>query len=241
MNFLYFQISIESPNREERQAAVRRYLRNFEALSEEEEIMLEIFENLINNEQSSFARHRIIEETHIIQTRFDSILIGMKPDFTVRTTNPNKHVELLIGEVKPPNTRDALVNEDLVCLGKMLKCSLDKAIEDGVDDPVICGLQVIGFLGRAYTIDLRFDRIYRMILIGEFELPRCFTSWGTVLQCYQVLNKIRTIVNDAAIQYQSSVKMNIKQKESKQKEMIKPMFLDPMKISILGDITNLAK
>ncbi|KAF0433663.1 hypothetical protein F8M41_005012 [Gigaspora margarita] len=138
----------------------------------------------------------------------------MKSNFTVRTTNPNKHVELLIGEVKPPNTRDVLVYEDLVCLGKMLKCSLDKAIEDG---------------------DLSD------VLISEFELPRCFTSWGTVLQCYQVLNKIRTIVNDAAIRYQSSIRINIKLTESNQKEMIKSLFLNPMKVSILGDITNLAK
>ncbi|CAG8856481.1 7044_t:CDS:2, partial [Gigaspora margarita] len=109
--------------------------------------------------------NKVLESYSITQKRFDPILIGMKPDFTVRTTNPNKHVELLIGEVKPPNTRDALVYEDLVCLGKMLKCSLDKAIEDRVDDPVICGLQVIEFLGRAYTMDLRFDGIYQMILI----------------------------------------------------------------------------
>ncbi|CAG8770331.1 29253_t:CDS:2, partial [Racocetra persica] len=60
------------------------------------------------------------ESSALSQRRLDPILMGMKPDFTVRTANPNKHVELLIGEVKSPNTRDALVSEDLVCLGKMM-------------------------------------------------------------------------------------------------------------------------
>ncbi|CAG8629107.1 1381_t:CDS:2, partial [Acaulospora colombiana] len=40
------------------------------------------------------------------------------------------------------------------------------------------------------VMDLRFEGIYRMILIGEFGLPRGSTSWGTVLQCYQVMNTI---------------------------------------------------
>lgn len=78
--------------------------------------------------------------------RFDPVLSGSgtKPDFTVRTTNLRKHVELLVCEIKPPKRRDVQVKEDLVYLGKTMKNALDKSIDDGVDDLVICGLQVDG-------------------------------------------------------------------------------------------------
>ncbi|KAF0489653.1 hypothetical protein F8M41_022017 [Gigaspora margarita] len=126
----------------------------------------------------------------------------------------------------------ALVSGDLVSLGKIMKCALDKSIEDGVDDVVICGLQIIGFLGMGYVMDLRYDGIYRMILIGGFELPKSSTSWGTVLKCYQVLNTIRVIVNNGATRYQSAIRKNSKQTESDNMKMVKPMFHCPSKIPI---------
>jgi hypothetical protein len=42
------------------------------------------------------------ESSAIAKKSFDPVLLGMKPDFMVKTTNPSKHVELLIGEIKPP-------------------------------------------------------------------------------------------------------------------------------------------
>jgi hypothetical protein len=156
----------------------------------------------------------------------------MKPDFTITTTNPKQHVELLIGEIKPPKTRNALVSEDLVSLGKMMRCALDKSIKDNVYDLIICGLQVIGFLGRAYVMDLQFDGIYRMFLIGEFELPKNYTSWGTVLQCYQIMNTIRVIVNNGAAQYQSVIRMPNNQTKPEKIKMTEPMFHSPMKVPI---------
>jgi len=169
------------------------------------------------------------ESSAIAHKRFDPILQGTKPDFTVMTTHPRKYVELFIVEIKPNKTSNALVSEDLVSLGKTMKCAIDKSIKDGADDLVICGMQIIGFLGRAYVMDLRSEGVYRMILIGEFELPRGSTSWGTVLQCYQVLNIIRVIVNNGATSYQTAIRMN---KQSKSKMMIKPMFHSPMKVQI---------
>ena len=46
--------------------------------------------------------------------------------------------------VKPENTSEKLISEDLVSLGKTMKNSLDKSISDGSNNLVICGLQVIG-------------------------------------------------------------------------------------------------
>ncbi|CAB5202857.1 unnamed protein product [Rhizophagus irregularis] len=254
------KIPCEEPNQTERQKLARRYLRNFEVITEEEEIIIEMFRELVDNEQSSFTRNYIVEDTHTIRNitpiilkpffknnkritfegankmsessaiakrRFDPERLGTKPDFTVMTTNPQKHVELFIVEIKPNKTNNALVSEDLVSLGKTMKCAIDKSIKNGADDLVICGMQVIGFLGRAYAMDLRFEGIYRMILIGEFELPRGSTSWGTALQCYQVLNTIRVIVNKGATSYQTAIRMN---KKSKSRMMIKPMFHSPTKV-----------
>ncbi|RIA91215.1 hypothetical protein C1645_128528 [Glomus cerebriforme] len=167
------------------------------------------------------------ESSAIAKRRFDPERLGTKPDFTVMTTNPQKHVELFVVEIKPNKTNNALVSEDLVSLGKTMKCAIDKSIKDGADDLVICGMQVIGYLGRAYVMDLRFEGIYRMILIGEFELPRGSTSWGTALQCYQVLNIIRVIVNNGATSYQTAIRKN---KQSKSSLMIKPMFHSPTKV-----------
>ncbi|CAG8702277.1 12387_t:CDS:2, partial [Dentiscutata erythropus] len=141
--------------------------------------------------------------------QFDPILSGSKPDFTIRTINPKKFVELMFAEIKPPNTRADLVNEDLVTLGKTMRASFDKSLEDGVD-LVICGLHVfgwyskansfhrnatftnfaftiLGYLGRCYIIDLRYDGLYRMILVGEFRFPEDPTTWGTLMSYFQVM------------------------------------------------------
>lgn len=55
--------------------------------------------------------------------------LGMKPDFTVMTMNPQKHVELFIIEIKPNKTNNALVLEDLVSLGKTMKCAIDNIMK----------------------------------------------------------------------------------------------------------------
>ncbi|RUS12567.1 hypothetical protein BC938DRAFT_478736, partial [Jimgerdemannia flammicorona] len=126
-----------------------------------------------------------------MKKRFDPALWGVKPDFIIRTAHDQKHIELLVGEVKPPNAKIGLVKQDLVSLGKVMKNAIDKSIEDGIPNLVICGLHIVGFLGRAYVMDLQFDGVYRMIMIGEFEFPQGATSLGTILGCYQVLRTIQ--------------------------------------------------
>jgi len=106
------------------------------------------------------------ESSASAKRRFDPVLLGTKPDFTVMTANPSKNIELFFVEIKPNKTSNALVSEDLISLGKTMKSAIDKSIKDGADDLVICGMQIIGFLGRAYVMDLQFEGVYRMILIG---------------------------------------------------------------------------
>ncbi|CAJ0842781.1 7514_t:CDS:2 [Entrophospora sp. SA101] len=131
------KITCEIQNRKEWQEAARCCLKDFDATTEEEKIFVEIFTDLAN---------KMSESSATTQRCFDPVLLGAKPDFVVKTTNPKTHIELLIGEIKPPAKEGALVSDDLISLGKTMKCALDKSIEDGVDDLVICGLQIIGTL-----------------------------------------------------------------------------------------------
>ncbi|RHZ56134.1 hypothetical protein Glove_406g14 [Diversispora epigaea] len=160
--------------------------------------------------------------------QFDPILSGSKPDFTIRTINSKKFVELMFAEIKPPNTRADLVNEDLVTLGKTMRASLDKSLEDGVD-LVICGLHVFGYFGRCYIIDLRYDGIYRMTLVGEFRFPEEPTTWGTLMGCFQVMATMRNLVNKGATKYQSTRKGS-KQEIPTNSKFKKSMFHFPMKV-----------
>ncbi|CAG8674827.1 4272_t:CDS:10 [Cetraspora pellucida] len=136
-----------------------------------------------------------------IKKQFDHILLGSKPDFTIRTTNLKKSIELMFAEIKPPNARSDLVNEDLVALGKMMRASLDKSLDDGVDI-VICGLHVIG---KCYVIDLLYDWIYHLILIGEFRFPEDST-WRILMNCFQVIVTIQDLVNRGATKYQNLIR-----------------------------------
>ncbi|CAB4409532.1 unnamed protein product [Rhizophagus irregularis] len=120
--------------------------------------------------------NKMSESSAIAKRCFDPERLGTKPDFTVMITNPQKHVELFIIEIKPNKMNNALILEDFVSFRKTMKYAIDKSIKDGADNLVICGMQVIKFLGRAYVMDLWFKEIYRMILIGEFELPKGSTS-----------------------------------------------------------------
>ncbi|CAG8707372.1 13656_t:CDS:10, partial [Funneliformis mosseae] len=58
-NSEYLQIPCEEQNQTERQKLARHYLRNFEVITEEEEIIIEMFRELVDNEQSSFTRNYV--------------------------------------------------------------------------------------------------------------------------------------------------------------------------------------
>ncbi|CAG8776274.1 24401_t:CDS:2, partial [Cetraspora pellucida] len=47
------------------------------------------------------------------------------------------------------------------------------------------------YIGRCYVIDLLYDGIYRLILIGEFRFPEDPTTWGTLMNCFQVMVTIQ--------------------------------------------------
>ncbi|CAG8464075.1 13919_t:CDS:10 [Gigaspora rosea] len=175
----------------------------FNADGEFEEIMHKIF-LIFDCYQNSFIVNNEIEDTHIqnyvnsvigpffpegkkttidwankisessaqMMKKFDPSLAGSKPDFTIRTTNPKKFVELI-----------------QVTLGKTIRASLDKSLEDGVDLIVNYMLLVS-------------EGVYQMILLGEFKFPKDPTTWGSLMSCFQILATIQDLVNKWAIKYQ---------------------------------------
>jgi len=75
---------------------------------------------------------------------FDPVLFGSKPDLLIKTSNPNNHAELLFAEVKPKKYTIKAIHEDLISLGKTMKSSIDKLVEEGFEDVCVYGLHVAG-------------------------------------------------------------------------------------------------
>ncbi|RUP47319.1 hypothetical protein BC936DRAFT_145863 [Jimgerdemannia flammicorona] len=129
--------------------------------------------------------------------KFDPSLQGRKPDFSVFTSVKSKKEFLFVAEIKSPKHRgrsDLL--DDKAKLGNEMKDSLDMMIDDGIenDDVIICGLLVQGFRYSVYTIDLKYDGVYRMALLGQFFLPRDNHDFWGLANAIQILMKAKIIV-----------------------------------------------
>ncbi|CAH1762459.1 8459_t:CDS:2 [Entrophospora sp. SA101] len=102
---------------------------------------------------------------------FDPVFFGSKPDFLIKTTNPNNYSELLFAEVKHRRSTIKAIHEDLISLGKTMKSSIDKLVEEGFEDMCVYGLHVADDICKCYIMNLNYDGIYRMFLLGKFEIP----------------------------------------------------------------------
>ncbi|CAG8696463.1 15708_t:CDS:2, partial [Acaulospora morrowiae] len=80
-----------------------------------------------------------------------------------------------------------------------------------------------------YIIDLRYDGLYRMILVGEFRFPEDPTTWGTLMNYFQVMATMQSLVNEGATKYQYARKGS-KQEDPANLKFKKSMFHFPMKV-----------
>jgi len=104
---------------------------------------------------------------------------------------------LLTVEVKSPrHHKNSVLDDDTVKIGNEMKDALDKMIDDGIEskDVTICGLLVQGFRCSMFIMDLRYDAIYRMVLLGCFYLPRDHYDFGVLLRAIEVLMQAQAIV-----------------------------------------------
>ncbi|CAB4439625.1 unnamed protein product [Rhizophagus irregularis] len=104
--------------------------------------------------------NKMSESLAIAKRHFNSKCLDMKPDFTVMTTNSQKHVELFIVEIKLNKTNNTLISEDLVSLRKTMKYTIDKSIKDGADD-----LIKVACLNHSKILRLVSPRFYYSFII----------------------------------------------------------------------------
>ncbi|CAG8688624.1 4033_t:CDS:2, partial [Funneliformis mosseae] len=103
---------------------------------------------------------------------------GRRADFSIYTQIQSNKYYLLVSEIKPARYMSSketnFVDFDLIKIGNEMKNMLDKCIKNGVKtkDLSICSILVEGFQCSVFVMDLKFDAIYRMILLGKFFLPQ---------------------------------------------------------------------
>ncbi|CAH1768910.1 2498_t:CDS:10, partial [Entrophospora sp. SA101] len=219
------KITCKQQNHLKLKKEVKTFLRQYTCKDELDESIIGVYENLINQFQTTFINEEKIEDTHvhkyvtpivdpffqegkisidwanrmsssstIAKRAFDPCLFGNKPDFVFKTTNQQKFIEVLIGEVKPPKSCKISIEADTVTIGKIMKSSLDLSIEYGIEDISVYGLQfagfyilnsqrtkiiplsdalnfILGYNGKFYGMDLNYDGVYRMMLLGQFQVP----------------------------------------------------------------------
>ncbi|CAI2192878.1 13904_t:CDS:2, partial [Funneliformis geosporum] len=129
--------------------------------------------------------------------KIDSDGEGHRPDFMFTIDlNGYTKFEIVFGLFKSPiKANSQLINVDLVDLGVLMKDSLDNIYNKGVElEMVVFGIHSFGYNIRIYAMDLSYDGIYRMFLLGEYELPRSNISLGLVeFVLYEIVNLKRLI------------------------------------------------
>ncbi|RUP45547.1 hypothetical protein BC936DRAFT_148032 [Jimgerdemannia flammicorona] len=180
------------------------------------------------------------------ETKIRSFALGQKPDFSVFTSAKNKKEFLFVTEVESPKHRgpEGLFNglfNDKAKLGNLMKDSLDKVIDDGVEnkDVVVCGLLKQGLRCSLYAIDLRYDGVYRMITLGRFFLPRDNHDFWIIVThtCEICVKSLRTSKFKAEVVSNEQVRVDIERREEgkssrtpPRKLMVRNSYHTPIKV-----------
>ncbi|KAI8381205.1 uncharacterized protein BYT42DRAFT_613006 [Radiomyces spectabilis] len=96
---------------------------------------------------------------------------SLKPDYVMYTEAGVTNFELLFIEIKNWPSKGIKEETDTIKLGKEMKLGIDKLVDEGVEDPMTVGMIVEGCHAKTYYMDLRFDGLYRMVEICQFDLP----------------------------------------------------------------------
>ncbi|CAG8674653.1 2211_t:CDS:2, partial [Acaulospora morrowiae] len=174
--------------------------------------------------------------------KFDPILQGRKADFSAYAQTKGNRYYLFVSEIKSAryisSKKINFVDCDLVKIGNEMKDMLDKCIEDGVKtkDLAVCSILVEGFQCSMFVMDLKFDAIYRMILLGKFFLPQNIHNLNVLSMAIEELMQIKNIIsNSAKLCFQCnkdpSITSTILTTPIRNK-MTRPSFHTPIKVPI---------
>ncbi|CAO3588625.1 unnamed protein product [Absidia cylindrospora] len=118
-----------------------------------------------------------IRSLHHYSEPVQPMTVALQPNYTV--------------EVKPPNkSSSSQLQSDLVKLGKEMKRMLDA----GIEKIMVCGMLVEGFPCTTYSMDLKFDGIYRMVQLARFHLLRDSSDILLAPRIIENLLQVKTIL-----------------------------------------------
>ncbi|KAF0431149.1 hypothetical protein F8M41_005444 [Gigaspora margarita] len=181
----------------------------------------------------------ILEASKHRKHKFDPSLQGRKADFSIYVPVRGKKFYLFTSEIKSADymlsSKSKITPEycDLVKLGNDI---IDKCIDDGVNesDPLSGPSGRLSMLCTVYAMDLKYEAIYRMILLGKFYLPRDNSDLGVLPTSIERLMQIKTIMACSA-EIVKKKNQNLSDNKIIQDsliEMTRPSFHTPMKVPI---------
>ncbi|CAG8444751.1 8696_t:CDS:10 [Funneliformis caledonium] len=124
---------------------------------------------------------------------------GHKPDFTITVNKISGKFEVVFGLFKSPyKSSSHFANVDLVDLGVLMKDSLDNMYKEKCLelDMAVFGIHAFGYNVRIYAMDLSYDAVYRMYLIGEFEMPKSNISLCLVENALHEVENLKNFVEE---------------------------------------------
>ncbi|CAG8598830.1 4188_t:CDS:10, partial [Funneliformis mosseae] len=124
---------------------------------------------------------------------------GHKPDFTITVNKRSGKFEVVFGLFKSPCKSSChFANVDLVDLGVLMKDSLDNMYkEKRIElDMAVFGIHAFGYNVRVYAMDLSYGAVYRMYLMGEFELPKSNISLCLVENALHEVENLKNFVEE---------------------------------------------
>ncbi|CAG8627940.1 8327_t:CDS:10, partial [Ambispora gerdemannii] len=152
---------------------------------DQEDLILETFESIINNFKPEVYRQGLKEDSFVHEV-FEPVIrpflrnINFKCEWSTDDLEASVHRKRKFDPILQGRKADFSVYMPI--RGNEMKDIIDKCIDDGVknNDLIICGLLVEGFQCRLFAMDLKYEAIYRMILLGKFYLPRDSSDLGVL-------------------------------------------------------------
>ncbi|CAI2183614.1 16104_t:CDS:10 [Funneliformis geosporum] len=165
-----------------------------------------------------------------------------KPDFTITVNKRSGKFEIVFGLFKSPyKSSSHFANVDLVDLGVLMKDSLDNMYKEKCLelDMTVFGIHAFGYNVRIYAMDLSYDAVYRMYLIGEFEMPKSNISLCLVENVLQEVGNLKNFVEEYIERLPSYTTNNdnIIKTPTEKMRMIRRTVATPRKVELkLGNV-----
>ncbi|CAG8627314.1 133_t:CDS:10 [Ambispora gerdemannii] len=234
---------------------------------DQEDLILETFESIINNFKPEVYRQGLKEDSFVHEV-FEPVIrpffrnINFKCEWSTDVLEASVHRkrkfdrdEKLIFQyicllesadfILSNKNKISLEDCDFVKLGNEMKDIIDKCIDDGVksNDLIICGLLVEGFQCRLFVMDLKYEAIYRMILLGKIYLPRDSSDLGVLPTSIERLMQMKTIMTRSTEICKKNIHLSkretIQGNVTSINEMTRPSFHTPIKEASTKDISPL--